>query len=125
VAPEGIHADSILLEVPSMGTLTGGGVIKSDNSLDFQMALKLATGQGSMLGSVVSIAGGGQAQAIPFLIQGTTSNPQFRPSLGGVKAGLKNALLGGNGPQNGQQNGQQQGGLGGLLDGFLKKKKPQ
>jgi AsmA protein len=121
VAPEGLHADNILLDVPTMGTLTGGGVVKSDNSLDFQMALKLASGQGSMLGSVVSFTGGGQNQAIPFLIEGTTSDPRFRPNLAGAKAGLKNALLGGDGQQ---QNGQQQG-LGGILGGLLKKKKSQ
>jgi AsmA protein len=122
VAPEGIHADNIVLDVPSMGSLTGGGVVKSDNSLDFQMALKLATGQGSMLGSVVSFTSGSPInQGIPFLIQGTTSNPQFKPNLSTVKTGLKNALLGGSGQQ---QDGQQQG-LSGILGGLLKKKKTQ
>ncbi len=125
VAPEGLHADNIVLDVPSIGSLTGTGTIGSNNSLDFQMVLKLSTGSGSMLGTLAGLAGtsltgGGQTQGIPFLIQGTTSNPQFRPSL----AAGRSALLGGSDQKQGQ--GQQQG-LGGLLGGMLdkKKKKPQ
>jgi AsmA protein len=121
VAPDGLHADNILLEVPSIGTLTGGGMVKSDNSLNFQMVMKLASGPGSMMGSMVSFTSGGQNQGIPFLIEGTTSNPQFRPNLSGVKTGLKDALLGGGQ----QQNGQQKGGVSGILGGFLNKKKGQ
>ncbi|HKD45832.1 MAG TPA: AsmA family protein [Candidatus Angelobacter sp.] len=120
VAPEGIRADSIVLNVPSMGSLTGGGVVNSNNSLDFQMVLKLSGTPGNVLGNLVGFRGASQNQGIPFLIQGTTSNPQFRPNLSGASASLKNALLG-----NGQNPGGQQQGLGGLLDGLLNKKKKQ
>jgi AsmA protein len=123
VAPEGIHADNILLDVPSIGSLTGNGVINSNNSLDFKMLLKLSSGAGNVLGTLASLtSSGGQNNGIPFLIEGTTTNPQFRPSFGGGKGGLQNSLLGGNGQK---QDGQQQG-LGGMLGGMLqKKKKPQ
>ncbi len=124
VAPNGVCADNILVDVPSIGSLTGNGVINSNNSLEFQMLLKLSTGSGSLLGTLGGLTGGGQNSGIPFLIQGTTSNPQFRPDFARGKGGLQDALLGGNG-QNKQDNGQQQG-LGGILGGLLqKKKKPQ
>ncbi|HLW54801.1 MAG TPA: AsmA family protein [Candidatus Angelobacter sp.] len=115
VTPDGLKADNILLDVPSMGTLTGSGTIDSKNNLNFPMVLKLATGAGSALGSLASL-GGSQTAGIPFLIEGTSANPVFRPNLN-MKNNLKNALLGG---QNGGNN--QQSGLGGLLGGVLKKK---
>lgn len=120
VAPDGLRAENILLDVPSMGSLTGSGVISGDNSLNFQMVLKLSTGSGSVLGSLAGFTGGGENQGIPFLIEGKTSNPRFRPDFGSGKGALRNALMGGNGQK--QDNGQQQG-LGGLLGGLLKKKK--
>ncbi|HEY6305054.1 MAG TPA: AsmA family protein [Candidatus Angelobacter sp.] len=122
VAPEGLRADNIVLDVPSMGSLTGSGIINSSNALNFQMVLKLSSGAGNTLGTLAGLANGGQNNGIPFLIEGTTANPQFRPNFGGGK-GLQNALLGGNGQKG--DNGQQQG-LGGILGGMLnKKKKPQ
>ena len=42
VAPEGIKADNIVLDVPSLGMVTGNGVISGDNSLDFKMLVKLS-----------------------------------------------------------------------------------
>jgi AsmA protein len=120
VAPEGLRADNIVLDVPSIGSLSGSGVINSNNSLDFQMVLKLSTGAGNALGTLAGLTSGGQNNGIPFLIQGTTANPQFRPNFGGGK-GLQNSLLGGNGQK---QDGQQQG-LGGVLGGLLQKKKKQ
>lgn len=114
VAPEGIRADNILLDVPSIGTLTGSGVIDSKNNLNFPMVMKLKSAVGTALGSLTNISGGGQNNGIPFLIEGTTANPSFRPNLN-IKNDLKNAILGS------QKDGNQQG-LGGILGGFLKKK---
>jgi hypothetical protein len=123
VAPDGIRADNILLDAPSMGQLTGSGVIGSDNSLNFKMVLMLSSKSGNLLGSLVNIGGGNKNNGIPFLIKGTTSNPAFLPDIGGsLKTGLKNFLTQGDQPDDGQQ----KQGLGGLLGGFLKKKpKPQ
>jgi len=130
VAPEGIKADNIVLEVPSLGTLTGNGVISGDNSLDFKMLLKLSGGASNMLGSLTGLSASTQNKGLPFLIEGKTSNPVFRPVLGGAIAGsLQDSLLGAVGGNKGKTDaqGQQQkpdlkDALGGL---FNKKKKPQ
>ena len=82
VAPEGISADNIVLDVPSMGTVTGNGVISGDNSLDFKMLLKLSGSANNMLGSLTGISASAQSSGLPFLIEGKTSNPVFRPALG-------------------------------------------
>jgi len=118
VTPADIHADNIVLDIPSIGQLTGNGVIHSDNALDFKMLLKpsSATG-GGVVGALTAAATGGQGKGIPFLIKGTTANPSFQPSIGGVTDSLK-------GLKPGQGQGQD---LGGILGGFLgkdKKKKP-
>ena len=116
VAPDGVRADNILLDVPSIGALTGNGTIDSKNALNFQMVLKLANGAGNAVGSLASLTGGsGQNTGIPFLIEGTSSNPVFRPNLN-IKSNLKNQLLGNS------NSGNQQQGLGGVLGGLLKKK---
>jgi AsmA protein len=114
VAPEGIRADNLVLEVPSIGTLLGDGVIGANNSLDFKMAAKLAGG-GGLLGKITNISGGAQGKGIPFLIKGTTSNPVFMPALGNLAGSTLQNLQGGNQGQ--------QGGIGGILGGLLNKKK--
>jgi AsmA protein len=125
VAPEGIRADSIVLDVPSLGYLTGDGVVGANNSLDFKMLLKLATGTGSLLGQLTSVSSAGQTRGIPFLVQGTTQNPKFQPALGNeikdIQQNLKAKLL---------QTGQGKDGnlpktqdLKDALGGFLPKKK--
>ena len=87
VAPEGNRADNIFLDVPSIGQLTGSGVITPNGALDFKMSLKLASGATSVAGGLAAFAG--QGNGLPFLIEGTTSNPVFRPAVGSV---LKNTL---------------------------------
>jgi len=121
VAPEGIRADNILLSVPSIGQLTGNGLINSNNALDFKMLLKLASGNGGLLGNFANISGGAQNKGIPFLIQGTTSNPSFLPAIGGLGNSLKSLAS----PQQGQQQQSPAQGLGGLLGNILNKKKKQ
>jgi AsmA protein len=130
VAPEGIKADNIVLDVPSLGTLTGNGVIAGDNSLDFKMLLKLSGGASNMLGSLTGLSASAQNKGLPFLIEGKTSNPVFRPALGGAVAGdLQNSLLqavGGNKGKTDAQGQQQKPDLKDALGGlFGKKKKPQ
>ncbi len=87
VAPEGIRADNIFLDVPSIGQLMGNGVISPNNALNFKMALKLASGATSLTGGLAALTGPGNG--IPFLIEGTTANPVFRPAVCSV---LKNTL---------------------------------
>jgi len=123
VAPEGIRADNIVLDVPSLGQVTGNGIIGSNQALDFKMLLKPVIGGGGLLGQLGGLAG--QNKGIPFLIKGTTANPSFLPSIGGLAGAFGSSLQGGN-QQTGQQPGQGQQGLGGLLDNLInrKKKKP-
>jgi AsmA protein len=126
VAPEGLRADNIVLDIPAIGAFTGNGVIANNNALNFQMLLKLSNSSGTMLGGMGGLTALAQKNGIPFLIQGKTTNPVFLPSLGG--GGLKgfaNSLLSGDQSNQGAQNGQQQQGLGGLLDQVLNKKKKQ
>jgi AsmA protein len=125
VAPEGIRADNILIDGPSIGSLTGNGIIGSNNSLDFKMLLKLSQTSGSLLGKLTPVSTALQNKGVPFLIQGTTQNPRFLPAIGNDVKGLKQTLLGTvTGNQNARQ-GQQKQDLKGILGGFLgKKKKP-
>jgi len=130
VAPEGIKADNIVLDVPSLGIVTGNGVISGNNSLDFKMLIKLSGAANNLLGSLTGVSASAQSKGLPFLITGTTSNPVFRPAIGGAVAGdLQNSLMqavsGNKGNKaDGQQNQKPnlQDALGGL---FNKKKKPQ
>jgi AsmA protein len=69
VAPEGTRADNINLTVPALGSLTGAGTVSPQDALDFKM----------------------QADAIPFLVTGTTSDPKFAPDLKGLVHGLLNS----------------------------------
>jgi AsmA protein len=119
VAPEGLRADNIVLDVPEIGTFTGQGVIGNDNSLDFQMLLKISNSAGTLLGSLGGISKIAQNQGIPFQIRGKTTNPVFMPGMGG---GLKSTLGNQNNPDN--ANSQQQG-LQGVLDNILGGKKKQ
>jgi AsmA protein len=129
VAPEGIKADNIVLDVPSLGIVTGNGVISGNNSLDFKMLIKLSGTANNLLGSLTGVSASAQSKGLPFLIQGTTSNPVFRPALGTAAAGdIQNSLLQAvQGNKGSKTDGQQQkpnlqDALGGLLG---KKKKPQ
>ena len=129
VAPDGIKADNIILDVPSLGTLTGNGVIASDNSLNFKMLLKITGGASNLLGSITGLSASAQGNGLPFLIEGKTSNPVFRPALGdAVKGGLGNTLmqsLQGNKTGNPGDAQSQKPDLKGALGGLLgKKKKP-
>jgi AsmA protein len=72
-APEGTRADNIDLAVPSLGTVTGAGTVSPSDALDFKM----------------------KADAIPFLIQGTTSDPKFVPDVKGMAGSVLNGALGG------------------------------
>ena len=71
--PETTRADNIDLVVPSLGTVTGAGTVNASNALDFKM----------------------KADAIPFLIEGTTSDPKFVPDMKGMASGMLNGALGG------------------------------
>ena len=83
VAPEGIRTDSLQLVVPSIGAVSGAGTIGANNALNYKMNAKLNSG--GVLGGVTQIASFGQSKGtVPFLIEGTTSNPIFIPNVAGA-----------------------------------------
>jgi AsmA protein len=123
--PEGTHAQNLNLVVPSIGTITGDGNVSASGQLNCKMVAKLAGGAGAAMGAVSQFTklGGSQSGGIPFMIQGTTSNPIFVPDVAGMAGGLAKSQLGGITPGGGGTPADQASGiLGGLLGG--KKKKP-
>lgn len=142
MAPNGLRAENFNAVLPALGTLIGGGTLDSKNNLDFKMAATITGGAlgavgtaGSGLGSILGAATGSKSSAckggttIPFLIQGTASDPKFLPDVGGVAAGLLKSQLGctggallGAGEKGAQTPQNAVEALSGL---FGKKKKPQ
>jgi len=107
VSPDGIRTDNLNIVVPSIGTVTGSGTISSNNALNYKMNAKLNSG--GMLGGMTQIASFGQSKGtIPFLVQGTTSNPVFIPNVAGAMGNTVAAPA---------------EGLGGVLGGIFGKKK--
>jgi AsmA protein len=101
VAPDGTKADDINLTVPSIGVVTGAGVVSPANELAFKLSANL-----------------GGMGAVPFTVQGTTSDPKFMPDVKGMASGLLKNALGGQGKP-GQQNPVN------TVMGLFNKKKPQ
>jgi AsmA protein len=66
VAPDGIQANGVNVVAASIGTLTGAGTIAPGGAMNFKMT----------------------ANSIPFLVQGTTASPVFKPDLGGALTSL-------------------------------------
>ncbi len=116
VAPEGTKLDKISLVVPALGTVAGAGTVSPAGALDFKMNANLS----GAVGGLTQIAGLGSkgTGSIPFLIQGTTSNPSFMPDVKGMVGGQLKGLLGGT------QAGDQSNPLSGITGLFGKKKKP-
>jgi AsmA protein len=97
LAPDGLKAENFLMIVPSMGRLVGAGTIDSKSILDFKMAATVsntAAAAGSPVASAVgllgNLTGGGckGSMTVPFLVRGTTSDPEFVPDVGGLAARL-------------------------------------
>jgi len=111
LAPEGTTTDNIQLIVPALGQMTGAGTISAGHALNFNMRATVKSAGGVM--AMIGQSGG--AATIPFVIQGTSSNPVFRPDVRGMAAANAKSLLG-------TDAGKKAGGiLGGLLDGLKRK----
>jgi AsmA protein len=138
MAPDGLRADNFNAVVPSLGNLTGTGTVDSKNNLDFKMAATLTNALGAVGSPVSSTAsilgkamgGGGGCKSgttVPFMIQGTTSEPKFIPDVGGLAAGMLKSQLGcaGGLAAGGAKDAEQTpAGAVSALSGLLKKKKP-
>jgi AsmA protein len=134
--PSGTKIDNLNLVMPSLGTVTGNGTVSAAGQLNFKMVANLAGAAGAltsvagaagggMTGALSSLAGGGgggkgSSNGIPFMIQGTTSNPQVIPDVGGMAT---SAIKGGVVPGS---KGSTASAATGLVGGLLgKKKSPQ
>jgi AsmA protein len=142
MAPDGLRADNFNAVVPTLGTLLGAGTIDAKNNLDFKMVATLtsspsgATGAasagagvlGGLLGKIPGGSGGSTASTgrrIPFLIQGTTSDPKFVPDVKGLAADMLKSQLGNlASPSTTSQQQQNANNPLGALGGLFKKKKP-
>ncbi len=115
--PESTSIDDLKLVAPAVGELTGAGVISASHALDFKMRVTLHTS-----GVVMAAMGHKGDTSVPFLIQGTSSNPAFKPDmksiasqeLKGIASGQLNKLGGDNAEK-----------AVGLLQGLLGGKKKQ
>jgi AsmA protein len=117
MTPEGTQVQNINLTVPSLGVIVGAGTVSPTNALDFKMLANLS---GTAVTGVTQMIGlGSKGGSIPFLIEGTTSDPKFRPDVQGLAKGFLKNLTGN---QGGQQQNQQQNPLGGLMGIFKKPK---
>lgn len=97
-APEGIRTDDVNLNIPALGVVTGAGTISPGGALNFRLKANLSGSAASGIAQMAGLSGGG---GIPFLIQGTTSNPTFLPDVQGLAGGaLQNVLSGKKGAQN-------------------------
>jgi AsmA protein len=94
--------------------VTGAGTISPGGALAFKMSANLGGGAVTGLTQMAGLGGKGTG-GIPFTIQGTTSDPSFRPDVKGMVGGELKGILGGdkNNP------------LGGLTGMFGKKKPPK
>lgn len=94
VAPEGIQTSNLEMVVPAIGQLTGGGTISSNSALNMKM-VALLTSSGTVGASLGGLTGrGGKNTRIPFLVQGTTSDPKIVPDVGGMVGGVVESQLG-------------------------------
>lgn len=116
VAPEGTRLDKLNLVVPALGSVTGAGMISPSGGLNFKMNANLSGGTVTGLAQMAGL--GSSGASVPFMIQGTTSNPTFVPDVKGIAAGQLKGILSN---QTGDQSNNPLGGLTGL---FGKKKKP-
>ena len=142
MAPDGLRADNFNAVLPTLGTLLGAGTIDAKNNLDFKMIATLTSSSGGAMGAAGGAAGvlggllgktpggsGGStastSQRIPFMIEGTTSDPRFVPDVKGLAADMLKSQLGNlTSPSTTSQQQQNTNNPLGALGGLFKKKKP-
>ncbi|HTS26520.1 MAG TPA: AsmA family protein [Bryobacteraceae bacterium] len=77
VAAEGMTASDVKLIVPTIGEMNGGGTVSPANALAFKMTAAVHTG---------GMAAAMNDRPIPFVVEGTCSDPVFRPDMKAVAA---------------------------------------
>ena len=84
VSPEGTSAQGIQFVIPEFGNLTGNGTISPSNALNFQMTATVHTAS-------LSSSLGNSNLAVPILVEGSSSDPVFRPDMHALaKSEIKN-----------------------------------
>jgi AsmA protein len=79
VNAQGTTIHEAKLIVPAIGELTGSGTISPDHRLDLRMRAAVNTQR-----VAAALGGSGGTLTIPFLVQGTSSDPSFKADLRGV-----------------------------------------
>src|SRR5215469_11333287 len=119
-SPSGVQTDNVDVVIPALGTLTGNGTVSPQNALNYKMQAAL---NGSVVSGMSKITGvGANGATIPFLVEGSTSDPKFVPDVKGLLgSSLGNQLKKNLGSQvPGGQNGQ---GVVNAIGGLFGKKK--
>ncbi len=105
--------DNLLLDVPNLGTATGGGTVSAANDLNFEVTAKLAAADPASIGaSLLSSAAG---LTVPITVTGNASNPSIHVHAGALLKQNANSLL------NGIKSGDTKSGLSGLLNSLIHK----
>ena len=109
--------------MPGIGQLNGGGTISASNALNLRMVATLSA-QSGIASTVGRLSGRSMSKnaRIPFLIQGTTSDPKVVPDVGGMVGGVVESELGNALDSNPRTKGLTDA-LGGLLGGKKRKSK--
>jgi AsmA protein len=116
-APDGTQANNINLTMPALGVVTGAGTVNPAGALNFKMNANLS---GGAAGGITQVAGlGGQGGNVPFMIEGTTSDPKFVPDVKGIAGSAVEQAISGKLP-GGTEGSNPASALGGV---FGKKKK--
>jgi len=117
MAPSGTTTNNINLNVPSFGVITGNGSVSPSDALNYKMSANLS---GSTVTGLTQLAGmGNKGATLPFMIEGTSSNPKFVPDIQGMMGSQLKSTLGGQVP-----GGQNTDSLVNAVGGLFGKKKP-
>jgi AsmA protein len=90
VAPEMTKADSINVTIASLGAVSGAGTVSPSGALDFRMLADLESERSD---ARADRRGRDSQRGIPFMIQGTASNPTFVPDVAGMAGGAVSGAL--------------------------------
>jgi AsmA protein len=110
MTPAEIKVSGFKLIAPSLGQMTGDGVVGSNRSLDFKMIARLIP-SGGLAGGLARLTGSGNV-TVPFFVRGTTEDPKFVPDVKGAAGTLLNS-----------PSSKEEGSLGGVLKNLFGKKK--
>jgi AsmA protein len=111
---EGITLNGFILIAPSLGELTGDGVVGANHALEFKMMARLNPSGG--IGGGLAWLTRSNRLNVPFFIRGTASDPKFVPDLKGAAGGLLDSITKKDGSKS-------EGALGGVLQDPPGKKK--